>query len=335
VLSTFDPKQIDEKVQEEIDFFLKDEPDLRVDVEYVFKIGVPDRPKAYLMLIFADALGIDKDRILPFVIVADLMMAAAMNDDDIIDANDERCGYPVLWKKRGLYSTIMVTGYMYGLIFSILKRHRPQKDHPDFHAYQRSENLLMDYFRIMHIGQYRTTTTRQSLATFSLQDLETLAAQKASLLFQFCCVVPAYFVGQHIDEVENFGYQLGIVRQYISDIQDFMEVAGDNYKNGARMEDYFTHQPNLVLLLTGISNELSTEEKEWFYTMWAQDVLDTEKEVITQKVMGLVAKANAVALGREELKRIKSNLEAYLSVLPDQELKATISKWAFRFFPLD
>lgn len=333
--ATFDPNFINKKVQEEIDYFLKDEPKLKADVEYVFKIGIPDRPKAYLMLQFAEVLEVDIQRIMPFLIVSDLMMATAMNDDDIIDDNSERCGEPSLWKIKGVNSTIMVTGYMYALIFSILKRYRPEINHPDFIAYQRSENLLMDYFRVMNIAQYKTTISTNSLRLFTLDDLEILASQKASLLFQFCTAVPAYFKNEYISELDDFGYQLGIARQYISDIQDFVEVSGDNYKNGVRMEDYFTHQPNLVLLLTGISNRIDPEEKNWFYKNWIGEVLEKDKSIITEKVIILVHKAGAITEAKNELKKIHEKLKKTLSILPNEEFKKSMSKWAFRSFPID
>lgn len=333
--SKFDPNFINKKVQAEIDYFLKDEPTLKIDVEYVYKIGIPDRPKAYLMLQFAKVLNVDQERIMPFIMVADLMMATAMNDDEIIDDSTERCGETTLWKIKGVNTTITVTGYMYALIFSILKKYRLNINNPDFNAYQKSENLLLDYFRVMNIAQYKTTVSAQSLATFTMNDLEKLATQKASLLFQFCSAVPAYFANTFVKELENFGYQLGIARQYISDVQDFMVVTGDNYKNGARMEDYFTHQPNLILLLTGTSNKLNAEEKSWFYNNWINLVSKNNRNAVSKKVIEFISKTGAINKAREKLKKIKEKLQISLSDLPNEEFKQNMSKWAFRSFPID
>jgi len=338
----FDPQSINDKVQKEFDYFLKEEPSLKADVEYVWKIGIPDRPKAYLMLEFAKVLGVDEKRIIPFAMVADLMMAAAMNDDDIIDDNDKRCGEPSFWKIKGANSTIMVTSYMYALIFSILKKYRPTIDDPDYSAYQRSENLLMDYFRTMGIAQYRTTVSANLLSKLTLNDLEKLATQKASLLFQFCSAVPAYFSGKYVKDMEDFGYQLGIVRQYVSDAHDFLEVPSEfdyNKKSAgvdsARMEDYFTHQPNLILVLTGISNKLSLEEKEWFYRNWANSIQEGDKNTVMKKVIQLVHKTGAIGEAKKVLAKIKEKTDKSLSSLPDKEFIEYMSKWAFRSFPLD
>jgi geranylgeranyl pyrophosphate synthase len=331
----FDPKFINEKVQSEIDYFLKNETALKADIEYVYKIGIPDRPKAYLMLQFAQVLGIDAQRIMPFVIVADLMMAAAMNDDDIIDDNSERCGQLALWKIKGINSTITVTSYMYALIFSILKKYRVPANDKDFGPYQKSENLLLDYFRMMNIAQYKTTISADSLEKFNLVDLKELAIKKASLLFQFCTAVPAYFANKFVDASERFGYELGIARQYISDVQDFMEVLGDSYKQGTRMEDYFTHQPNLVLVLIGTSSTLSKEEKEWFYKNWINPVNTDDKLVVTERVRELINKTNAINEAKKILFGMKENLQKSLVVFPDEEFKRTMSKWAFRSFPME
>jgi geranylgeranyl pyrophosphate synthase len=287
------------------------------------------------MLQFSDVLNVDYNRIMPFIMVADLMMAAAMNDDDIIDNNSERCGESSLWKIRGINSTIMVTGYMYALIFSVLKRYRPSSSDNDFAAYVRSEGLLMDYFREMNIAQYRTTICGNDVATFSLEDLEKLAIQKASLLFQFCTSVPAYFSGKYVNEIEDFGYQLGIARQYISDVQDFMVVPGDNYKSGIRMEDYFTHQPNLVLVLTRESNALTPDERDWFIQNWSNSIPQEDVVKTTDKVSGLILKANAIDEAKNILKKIQDKLQRSISVIPDESFKNNMSKWAFRSFPMD
>lgn len=331
----FNPLIIDAEVQKEIDYFLNDQSTLKADVEYVYKIAMPDRPKAYLMIEFAKILEVKTERIRPFIITADLMMAAAMNNDDIVDHNDKRCGKSALWKIKGIDSTIMVTDYMYALIFSILKKYRPELNNVDFSPYQKSENLLLDYFRIMHIAQYRTTNSAKSLINFTLNDLEKIAAQKAGLLFQYCSAVPAYFANKFVSELEGFGYQLGIARQYISDVQDFLEIPGDNYKQGVRMEDYFTHQPNLVLLIVGKSENLSDEERQWFYNNWTNTVSEENKDAVTKKVTGMVAKTQAIKEAKKELAKIKDKLKLFLSILPNEDFKNNMSKWAFRSFPMD
>ena len=228
------------------------------------------------------------------------------------------------------------------MIFAILKKYRPEPNSADFVAYQKSENLLLDYFRVMNIAQYRTTISAKLLADFTLKDLENLAEQKASLLFQYCSAVPAYFSNKFIDELETFGYQLGIVRQYVSDAQDFLEVPPefdynkkDVSKKGARMEDFFTHQPNLILLLAGKSDKLSAEERKWFYDNWTIAVLEKDKAAVTKKVVEMIAKTKAVEAAREELKKIKRKLELSLSKLPNEEFKKNMLKWTFRSFPMD
>lgn len=332
--NTFDPNLIKKKFQEELNYFLNNEPQLKADIEYVYKL-IAERPKAYLMFEFAKVLGVEQKRIMPFLIVSDLMMDTAMNADDIIDDNHERFGNPTLWKIKGVNQTFMVSDYMYALIFSILKRHRPNQNESDFSAYQKSEDLLVDYFRTMGIAQYKTTISSKSLSVYTLEDIELLASQKASLLFQFCTSVPAYFSNKFTKELEDLGYQLGIARQYISDILDFMEVPGDHYKNGARMEDYFTHQPNLVLILTATSNKLSPEEKTWFYNNWSSSIIKENKEAVTSKVVELVAKTNAIEESKKELRRVRQKIQTSLTGLPKGEFKQNMSKWAFRSFPMD
>jgi geranylgeranyl pyrophosphate synthase len=194
----------------------------------------------------------------------------------------------------------------------------------------------------MHTAQYRTTISATSLETFTLNDLENLAIKKASLLFQFCSAAPAYFADNLIKDSEDFGFQLGIVRQYVSDVHDFLEVPPEHDYNkkgvsegGARMEDYYTHQPNLVLLLTGTSPKLDKDEKEWFYTNWTNPVSEGNRAAVMKRVVELVKKTEAIEEAKNVLKKIQEKLKKSLSNLPDEKFKEDMSKWAFRSFPLD
>jgi hypothetical protein len=114
-----------------------------------------------------------------------------------------------------------------------------------------------------------------------------------------------------------------------------MEVLGDSYKQGTRMEDYFTHQPNLVLVLIGTSSTLSKEEKEWFYKNWINPVNTDDKLVVTERVRELINKTNAINEAKKILFGMKENLQKSLVVFPDEEFKRTMSKWAFRSFPME
>ncbi len=163
---------------------------------------------------------------------------------------------------------------------------------------------------------------------FSLEDLEELAVQKASLLFKYCTATPAYFANKFIEELESFGYWTGVARQYRSDVRDFLEVSTDNYKKGVRMEDYFTHQPNLILVLTGKSDKLSDEERKWFYDNWSNTVSEKDKAIVTSKVVELITKTNAIKKGRNELEKINDKLQSYIKNLPNEEVKQNMSKWA-------
>lgn len=324
----YSPEFINGKAREEFDSFITNHPALRADVQYVYDVGVPDRSKTYLMFEFARALDINKEKLIPFAIGAELMMAAAMNDDDFIDNSDERWGKPAFWKQRGANTTIVVSAYVYALIFSILKKYRPDPTHKDFSAYQRAENLMIDYFRVMHVGQYKSITSAKELRNLTLKDQEQLATEKSSLLFQLCSAVPAYFSNQYIKEHEQFGYWIGIARLYRSDIRDFLEISADKYKTGTRMEDYFTHQLNIVLVLTGKSDNLTEDEKEWFYDNWSNDIPDAEKASATLKVVELIEKAQSIDKAKEELVKIYAKLREYLKDLPASEAKQNIMDWA-------
>jgi len=101
------------------------------------------------------------------------------------------------------------------------------------------------------------------------------------------------------------------------------------------MEDYFTHQPNLILILTGTSDKLSTTEKTWFYKNWTNPIPQKNRVAVTKQVIALVRKTNAINGAKGVLKKIREKLKKSLESLPDEDFRKYITAWAFRSFPLD
>lgn len=316
---------INQKTLAEIAAFTGNNGQLRADIEHVFSIGVPHRGKTSLMFEFGKALSVDQEKLTPFAIGAELMMAAAMNDDDIIDNNDLRYGKPPLYITRGVPTAIMVTGYMYALIFSILKKYRPEPSSKIFNHYLKAEEALLEYFLVMHEAQYLTTTQGFDYESFTLDDLRNLAQKKASLLFQFCTSVPSYLASIPTSDFEAFGNLYGIAVQYKSDIRDFKFDPNDTDKNKLRLEDYYTGQPNLVLLFTVKSEELEREDHEWLTKTWSRPNQSASEET-NEKVFDLILQSGALEAAGAHMLEIKKELESYIAKFPTEELKSYLTK---------
>lgn len=314
---------INQKVLSEIAAFTADNKQLKKDIEYVFSIGVPHRGKTALMFACGEALSVNLNTLTPFAIVAELMMAVAMNDDDIIDGNDSRYGREPLYKIVGVNRAMMVTCYMYALIFSILEKHRPTISDDKFATYTKSEALLTEYFRLMHEAQYITTSKKFNYANFSLNDLRNLAYKKASVLFEFCTSVPAYFANVDTSYFKKFGSVYGIAVQYKSDIRDFKFDPNDTDKNKLRLEDYYTGQPNLVLLFATQSNILSQEDRDWLIKTWSNPVPVDDKT--SKMVFNLVTQSMAIEHASARMQEIKTELESYICKLPTEELRTYLT----------
>ncbi len=297
----------------EVDEFSSSTLELAEDLKYVFSLGDPSRGKSELIFECGKAFNINRQTLLPFAMAAELMMASAMNDDDIIDGNELRYGEKPLYLLKGVPAAMMVSGYMYGLLFSILKKYRPATTSEFFAGYLKAENLLVEYFRLMHDGQY-STTREVNFQSYGLCDLHNLAFKKAGLLYQFCLSVPAYLAGIDAAELEEFGCKLGIAIQFQSDIRDFIKNPDDPDKPDLRFEDYLTGQPNLVMLIA--KEHLRGAEKTWLIESWSR-----KKEKNCNKMVALIEKSNAtktsIAYLQEkqvELKKIIGQFSKYGSL---------------------
>lgn len=314
----FNPTPINDFVNQEIDAFVT-EKELSSFIKYIYKIGAPKREKTYLISQIGKALGYENQKTLfPFAAAAELFMASALNADDSIDDNTIRYGGKTLWLILGKDKTHVISNYIYGLLFEILKKYRP-KTKPEQEIHQKLCDILVDYFFVMHHAQYRTMSLGQQLNKFNLKKLEELVQQKASILFEFCAYVPALFANKYIDEMRKFGHLFGTALQYSSDMRDFVKRGNETDKTEIRYEDLYTHQPNLVLVLTAQSAKISKKDKDYFLKTW-MTILDKNVR-IEKKIFSIIQKSGSIEKSKEVLGKIGDNLTKLISVLPREDVR--------------
>ncbi len=314
----FNPSPINNFVNQEIDSFIHEE-ELNSFVKYVYKIGTPKREKTYLITQIGKAFGYEDEKTLfPFAAAAELMMASAMNADDSVDDNKIRYGNETLWLTLGKDKTHIISNYIYGLLFEILKKYRP-KTKPEQETHQKLYDVLMDYFFVMHRAQYSTMSLGQQLENFTLEDLEELAERKASILFEFCTCVPALLTNKFVDEMKKFGRLFGIALQYSSDVRDFVKRGNESDKSEMRWEDLYTHQPNLILVLTAQSTTIKNQDKDFFLKTWM--TIQNKDVEVEKSIYSVIQKSGSVEKSKEVLNKIGDNLTNLLGVLPKEDVR--------------
>ena len=322
----FNPTPINDFVNQKIDAFVR-EKELNSFVKYIYKFGTPKREKTYLITQIGKALGYENEKTLfPFAAAAELFMASALNADDSIDGNKMRYGGKTLWLTLGKDKTHIISNYIYGLLFEILKKYRP-KTKPGQERYQKLHDVLANYFFVMHYAQYRTMSLARQLNKFTLKKLEKLARQKASILFEFCAYAPALFANKHIDKMREFGRLFGVALQYSSDMRDFVKLKRGNEKDKSkiRYEDLYTHQPNLVLVLTAQSKKITKRDKDFFLKTWM--TIRNKNVELEKKIFSIIQKSDSIEKSKEVLNKIGDDLIKLIDVLPRKDVRLDLTNF--------
>lgn len=313
-LEEFDKTLINEFVRDLLDKDNQFPTDLKEHFWYIFETNAPRREKTFLMLQSGEIFGVPQKELVPFAAAAELLLAAAFNADESIDGNTIRFGNKTLWTKIGKDETHIISNNMYGLIFDMFVA----RGYFDNENSRKAFTLLLSYFTKMHIGQYQTMTVSQKLRAFSMDDMYTLAFQKAGLLFSYTFATPAILSeSSHVATAKKFGELFGIALQYSSDIRDFWKMPGELDKKEVRMEDFKTHQPNLVLVLTAQSKNISSADREIFLDLWEKGS-DTS-EATTKKILAIIEQSDAIPEAFGVMKKLHQELLEHLQILPNHD----------------
>ncbi len=171
------------------------------------------RLRPALLLLVAKLLGPTETTLAKLGAVVELIHAATLVHDDVIDNADIRRGRPSVNKCWGNSKTVLMGDWMYMTAFQIALELRNFK----------VLDILIDVTRTMVVGEMMQLELNRNLHT-SVQDHLEISLRKTAHLFAACCRLPAVVAGSSSEEEQalaKYGRALGMVFQLTDDMLDY------------------------------------------------------------------------------------------------------------------
>lgn len=271
--------------------------------ETVLAGGKRFRPSLCFMM--GGILGASAEQVAPYARVAELMHAATLAHDDVIDEATKRRNRPTL-NKIATNQKAVLTGdlLLARVVYEIASL-------GNLDILRDGAQVLEDLVR----GEW-LQINRRGNATPTRAMLEQAAQKKTSSLIAWCCTTPARLSGaspQLLELCQNLGNRVGLAFQMADDILDFEKEGEKPYANDLLeglvnfvVLDLIEQKPGLApqiqqLLDSGIAanpcsspTELSAASekisllKAW---PWSEQELDAAKASVREKVRALIHEA--------------------------------------------
>lgn len=171
------------------------------------------RLRPALLLLVAKLLGPTEATLAKLGAVVELIHAATLVHDDVIDNADIRRGRPSVNECWGNPRTVLMGDWMYMTAFQISLELRNFK----------VLDILIDVTQTMVVGEMMQLELNRKLDT-SVQDHLEISLHKTAHLFSACCRLPAVVAGSPAEQekaLAEYGRALGMVFQLTDDMLDY------------------------------------------------------------------------------------------------------------------
>lgn len=285
--------------------------------ETVLAGGKRFRPALCFMM--AEILGVDLDRVAPYARVAELMHAATLAHDDVIDEATKRRNRPTLNQIASNQKAVLTGDLLLArVVYEIASL-------GNLDILRDGSQVLEDLVR----GEW-IQIDRRGKAKVTRSNLEAAATKKTASLIAWCCTTPARLSGNLPELVEScrrFGNLVGISFQMADDIVDFEKQGEKPYAN-----DLQEGLVNFVILelqeqnpemTARIQTLLDTDSKEW---PWTEEQLERARDAVRDRVRAMIEDAQneldriyTLSKALEETKRPTAEaLEAILDFMAER-----------------
>lgn len=157
--------------------------------------------------------GLDSKRLAPYARLAELIHAATLAHDDVVDDAVIRRGRPTLNQKTSNPKAVLAGDILLARVVREAVELGPSE-------------VVVDVTRVLEalsLGEWMQLSARGNLDV-TYGSIERISELKTASLLSFCCIVPARIAGLSEDQVERarkFGQALGIAFQMVDDVLDF------------------------------------------------------------------------------------------------------------------
>ncbi len=262
------------------------------------------RIRPAFVFLSGELFGKKKEDLIRFASAIEIIHMSTLVHDDIIDRAQERRGQPTLNYKYGNPWALYAGNYFFAEALELIQ---PEKNVDIARVMADSAVKIVEGELLQHLALFSTQqTTRDYLKRIR---------GKTALLLGLSCQVGG-MVGnkssKKIDQIYNFGYNLGMAFQIIDDVLD---IAEDTETKKTKGEDLLNGHINLPALIAlrdqdSDSAELKRLIEEKFIN---EDSLDRAIEIIRKK--------DGISRAREIAFRYSEKAKTYLSDFPNSSVK--------------
>lgn len=275
--------------------------------ETVLHGGKRFRPSLCFMM--GGILGVPAAEASPYARVAELMHAATLAHDDVIDEATKRRNRPTL-NRLATNQKAVLTGdlLLARVVYEIAEL-------GNLDILREGAQVLEDLVR----GEW-LQIDRRGRAALTRDMLEAAARKKTASLIAWCCTTPARLSGGSTELVErcrNFGNLVGLSFQMADDIVDFERdgekpYANDLYEGLVNFVIFELQQqrPGMQaqvqkLLDRSLAGELSRENAEW---PWTEAELEGARSGVRDRVRAMIGDARVELAAIQGLSKARQDL---------------------------
>ena len=269
------------------------------------------RLRPALLLLVAKLLGSTESRLARLGAVMELIHAATLVHDDVIDNADIRRGRPSVNERWGNPRTVLMGDWMYMTAFQIALELRNFK----------VLDILIDVTRTMVAGEMMQLELSRKLDT-SVQDHLEISLRKTAYLFSACCRLPAV-VAESSPEREKtlatYGRALGMVFQLTDDMLDYsskQETLGKPV-----LKDL--EEGKITLPIIYLMQQATTTERRFISRISEKNQIEEDDK---QKLLGLVKRYKTLEELRDLAEKYAKEACDCLLSFPDTPFRNLLSQ---------
>ncbi|MEE2742912.1 MAG: polyprenyl synthetase family protein [Bdellovibrionota bacterium] len=258
------------------------------------------RLRPLLTFLMGDLLNVNSESLRPYARAVELVHAASLSHDDVIDNAEMRRGVPSINILGSNKKAILAGDYLLADVIVDLTARGNLK------LVSEMSSVIKDLAE----GEWIQLEASQE-RNYDWNVIETIARKKTSSVMSYCCVAPA-ILGGHSDEVvelcRDFGINLGLGFQLMDDALDFKTSSEKDLKTDLRngivnavILSWFEKNPNLYTL----------------YKQKEQSLESLDEKVAGEDLNNAINDVEALAL--EKLRKCKRTLQDIGELLPSSE----------------
>ena len=273
------------------------------------------RLRPALLLLSAGTCGYRGDAAIRLGAVVEIIHAATLVHDDVIDEAKVRRGQPSINQRWGNQASVLAGDWLYMQAFSLALRER------NFDVL----DLLIELTQMMVEGELMQMDWVGRIDLTEDEHLS-LVHRKTAYLFSVCARMGAILAGADSKQEQrlgDYGWNLGMAFQLVDDLLDFTaseEVLGKPVGN-----DLSEGKVTLPLIL--VLQQCGKEEKKMVETVMSDQSYD---RVSLQSVLGLLNKYDAIETVRRRVLTYTETATAQLEAFSDSSYKralTSVTEW--------